>query len=104
MANITVKRANVLLTIPDYQKDEYLAKGFDVLGANGKVIEKTIPNDVNSLKKAYHELTEKVKKLEEENKRLKAKLAVKPEKVDEEPEEEEQTPEPEEPRRRRRRQ
>ena len=29
--DITVRRANVLLTIPEDQKSEYLAKGFDVI-------------------------------------------------------------------------
>lgn len=99
MANIIVKRANVILDVPDYQKSEYLAKGFDIIGADGKVIERTVPNDVNTLKKAYHELTEKVKALEEENKKLRSKLSAKAE----EPEELDEIPE-EEPRRRRRKQ
>ncbi len=75
MATIQVRRANVILEVPDEQKDEYLAKGFDVIGPNGKVIEKSIPNDPNSLKKAYTELSDKVKALEEENRQLKEQLA-----------------------------
>ena len=35
---IIVKRANVLLDVPAEQKDEYLAKGFDVIDKNGKVL------------------------------------------------------------------
>lgn len=90
MANITVRRANVVLDVPEVQKNEYLAKGFDVIGADGKILERTVPNDVNSLKKAYHELTEKVKELEAENKKLKEQIASKGKKVEKvaEPEDE----------------
>ena len=82
MATITVRQANVVLDVPEEQKSEYLAKGFDVIGADGKVIEKTTPNDINSLKKAYKELTEKAKKLELENAKLKKQLASKSQKVE----------------------
>lgn len=77
MANIIVRRANVVLDIPEIQKAEYLAKGFDVIGPNGKIIERTTPNDINSLKKAFNELTEKVKELEKENAKLREQLASK---------------------------
>lgn len=113
MAIIQVRRANVILDIPDVQKGEYLAKGFDVIDANGRIVERTVPNDINALKKAYSEVLEKVKVLEEENKKLKNELAAKPAK-DETPEEKEEgfegeeipeeIPEPEAPRKRRRRQ
>lgn len=82
MANITVRRANVVLDIPEFQKAEYLAKGFDVIGPNGKILERTTPNDVNSLKKAFNELTEKVKELEKENAKLREQLASKKKKVE----------------------
>lgn len=113
MAIIQVRRANVILDIPDVQKDEYLAKGFDVIDAQGRVVERTVPNDINALKKAYAELAEEVKKLKEENKQLKEKLAAKPEKVEKPKTVEvdfqddtspEDSPEPEEPRRRRKKQ
>lgn len=78
MATIQVRRANVILEVPDYQKNEYLAKGFDVIGPNGKILERTIPNDINSLKKAYTELSDRVKALEEENRQLKEQLTSKP--------------------------
>ncbi|MBP3280147.1 MAG: hypothetical protein J6M44_14450 [Butyrivibrio sp.] len=96
MANIKVKRANVILTVPDYQQAEYLAKGFDVIGANGKVLIRTTPNDINGLKKAYTELTARVAELEAENKQLKEQLASKGkkvEKVKDEPEENADAPE-----------
>lgn len=92
MGIIQVRRANVILDVPDYQQAEYLAKGFDVIGADGKVLIKTTPNDINSLKRAYGELTARVKELEEENKALKEKAASKTPapKVVEEPVEEEE--------------
>ena len=93
MEIIQVRRANVILDVPEDQKDEYLAKGFDVLGPDGRVVIKSVPNDMNSLKKAVADLTEENKKLKEENDKLKeqltSKLAKKVEKVeDEDPEEE----------------
>lgn len=88
MADIKVRRANVVLTIPDYQQNEYLAKGFDVIDSNGRVIVKTTPNDINSLKKAYKELCEKVDALEKENKALKKALKSS-ETIEEEPEDDE---------------
>ncbi len=96
MANIKVRRANLVLTVPDYQQNEYLAKGFDVIGADGKVLIKTTPNDTNSLKKAYTELTARVAELEAENKKLREQLASKGkkvEKVKDEPEEDADSPE-----------
>lgn len=67
---ITVRRANVLLDVPEEQKYEYLAKGFDVVASDGTVIEHTVPSDVNVLKKAYTDHISEIAK-------LKAKLAEK---------------------------
>lgn len=95
MDNILVRQANVVLDIPEEQRDEYLAKGFDVIGADGKVLIRATPNDTNSLKKAYTELTARVAKLEAENKQLKEQLASKGkkvEKVKDEPEEDADDP------------
>lgn len=64
---ITVRRGNVLLDVPAEQQSEYLAKGYDVLGPDGKVLIKTIPNDINSLKKGYSDL-------QKENAELKKKI------------------------------
>lgn len=99
MATIKVRKANVVLTVPDYQQNEYLAKGFDVIGANGKVVVRTTPNDINSLKKAYSELLSEVEELRKENSKLKEQLGSKSKKVEnevEEPEVEEPVEEPQE--------
>lgn len=82
MGNILVRQANVVLDIPEEQREEYLAKGFDVIGADGKPIIKATPNDFNSLKKSYAELSEKVAKLEAENKSLKEQLNSQGKKVE----------------------
>lgn len=73
--NICVQRANVLLTVPEEQKDEYLAKGFDVIDEKtGKVLEATIPSDAGALKVKVEQLQKKVKELEEENSSLKVQI------------------------------
>lgn len=75
MANITVRRANVLLTVPDYQKGEYLAKGFDVVDNKGKVLEEaTMTNDVGTLQKKLGQAHERIKQLEAEVARLNKEL------------------------------
>lgn len=72
---ITVRRANVLLDVSEDQKDEYLAKGFDVIDKDGNVVtEATVTNDVSTLHKKLAEAQEKIKILEEENKRLNEEL------------------------------
>lgn len=61
---IKVKRANVILRVSKEQAKEYLAKGFDILDSKGNVVEASVPNDVNTLKKAYIEHIAKIKALE----------------------------------------
>ena len=60
---IKVKRANVVLDVPEYQKQEYLAQGYDVIGDDGKIVERTIPIDPNALRKAYLEQTKLIEEL-----------------------------------------
>ena len=76
MSNIiTVRRANVLLDVPEEQKEEYLSKGFDVIDKDGKVIaEATMTNDVNTLHKKLGEALQRIKSLEDENARLNQEL------------------------------
>ena len=70
MSEIKVRRGNVVLRVSAEQKAEYLAKGFDVI-EDGKVVEASVPNDVNILKRAYKEHLEKIESLEAEIKSLK---------------------------------
>lgn len=67
MSEIKVRRANVILRVSEEQKAEYLAKGFDVIGENGTVIEFTVPSDMNVLKKAY---SDHIKEIEELKKQI----------------------------------
>ena len=70
---VRVQRANVVLQVPEEQIKEYLAKGFDVLGNDGQVVQASVPNDVNLLKQKYVEFSNRIKALEDEVASLKAK-------------------------------
>ena len=78
MADITVRKANVVLDIPEEQKDEYLSKGYDVISARGVVIEAATPQDVPTLQAKLAELSAENKKL----KAMIAELQAKPKKVE----------------------
>lgn len=66
---VTVRRGNVILNVSDEQKQEYINKGYDVISDNGlTVLERTVPSDINVLKKAYVDNAKEIKE-------LKAKLA-----------------------------
>ena len=83
MEIIQVRRANVILDVPEDQQAEYLAKGFDVIGADGKVVTKATPNDPNALKKAYSDLLKENQELKAENDKLKKQLTSEPVKAEE---------------------
>lgn len=75
METIKVRRANVILTVPDFQKKEYLAKGFDVIAKDGKILEEaTMTNDISTLQKKLKEAQDKIKHLEAEIVRLNQEL------------------------------
>lgn len=71
---IKVRRANVTLHVPEEQRKEYLAKGFDVVDENNNVLEHTVPTDSNTLKVAYSNHIKEIDKLKSEIKKLKADL------------------------------
>lgn len=71
---IKVRRANVILQVPEEQRKEYLAKGFDVVDENNNVVEYTVPSDLNTLKTAYSNHIKEIEKLQAENKKLKSDL------------------------------
>lgn len=66
MSEIKVRRANVILRVSEEQKAEYLAKGFDVIGENGAVVESTVPSDINVLKKAYADHLKEIEELKKQ--------------------------------------
>ena len=67
--DITVRKANVVLNVPEEQRSEYLAKGYDIIGANGGVVESATPQDVPTLQAKLQEALD-------ENARLKAQIAT----------------------------
>lgn len=71
---VEVKRGNVYLTIASEDIDRYIAKGFDVLDADGNVIKKSIPNDLKVLQKMYEDQLEEIAKLKAEIETLKAQI------------------------------
>jgi len=75
---VNVQRANKFLRVPADAVDRYIAKGYDVVDDNDRVIVKSIPNDVNTLKAEYSRQLELIKKLEAENTELKKQLVSKP--------------------------
>lgn len=68
MELIKVRKANTILSVTVDEKASYLAKGYDVLGENGKVVEESIPYDTATLQAKYLEL-------KQENGKLKAEIA-----------------------------
>lgn len=63
MNTITVRRANVELTINEDQKSYYLSKGYAVINENGDVVEEPTINDVATLQRRLVELTKENEEL-----------------------------------------
>lgn len=71
---IMVRRANVVLEIPETSKDDYMKNGYSVIDPKtGAVVEESMSTDVKALQC-------EVARLKKENEELKAKLAAKSEK------------------------
>lgn len=69
MSDITVRRGNVELTVPEDAKEKYINLGYSVIDPEtGVIIEEAPSNDVGFLQN-------KVAKLLEENEALKAEIA-----------------------------
>lgn len=62
---LKVRHGNKILRINDLQKDEYLAKGYDVIDDDGNAVEVSVPNDINVLKTAYMQHTARINELED---------------------------------------
>lgn len=71
---IKLRKANVIIRASENELNKYLARGFDVISEDGEVIKRSAPNDTNSLKKAYTEHIEEIKKLTAEIESLKAEI------------------------------
>ncbi len=69
---IRVRRANMTLRVPVDMKDSYLAQGYDVIGANGKILEH---NTKTVTPAEYKAALDKIARLEEELAKMKARRA-----------------------------
>lgn len=82
---VEVRRGGSYLTIPTDAVDRYLAKGYDVVDADGNVLKESVPHDVNALRAAYEQHVAKIKELEKTVLGLKHQLQNAANKTDEEP-------------------
>lgn len=69
-----VQRLNVILDVDNKDVDHYLAIGYNLVDAQGKIIKETMPSDVPTLQGLYREHKAKIEALEAEVKALKLKL------------------------------
>jgi hypothetical protein len=88
MQTVEVRSGNKYLTIPVDEVDRYVAKGYDVVDASGKVVVKSIPSDINVLKAEYSKALDEIKALKSKVVELQSELAeLKAPKAAPEPEE-----------------
>lgn len=66
-----VKKANTILTVDDSLVADYVARGYDICTAGGKILKKSLPTDVNELQTYFFKYEELLK----ENERLKKEIA-----------------------------
>lgn len=71
---VDVQRGNVFLTIDEEDIEKYMAKGFSVVDAQGRVIRQSIPTSLSELQKAYSEHVNIIKEKDAEIAALKSAL------------------------------
>lgn len=71
---VNVRRANVLLTIPEDDLNKYMSQGYSLVDGRGNIIKESIPNDLVQLQKAYTEHTEIIKQKDSEIADLRAQI------------------------------
>lgn len=59
-----IRKANIVLTIPDNEVKNYLNLGYSVIDESGTVIEEAIPTDLYTLQKAYKDSKVQIANLE----------------------------------------
>lgn len=85
---VMIRRKNVFLDVAPEAVDGYLAKGYDLVDANGNVIKQHVPTDFNDLKVEYDKQVAEIKELKAKIKTLEAELIKLKESVPAESEEE----------------
>ena len=73
---VTVKRANVVLTVENDEVDKYYEKGFSVIDELGNVIKASVPTEVGALQKALQDKDVEIASLKAEIERLKSENTV----------------------------
>lgn len=73
---VEVRRGNVFLKITKSEIERYIAKGFDLVDANGNVLKASVPTNIGTLQKAYTDHLEEIKKLKAEIESLKAQISA----------------------------
>lgn len=71
---VKVKRANVVLDVPEVDVQHYIDKGYNVVDDRGHILKEAIPRDIATLQKAFHDKSAKIKALEAEIESLKQQL------------------------------
>lgn len=74
---VKVRKANVVLHIKETEVKRYLDLGYDVIDDGGDIVQKSIPNDIVTLKNAYLQHTAEIEKLNAEVQRLNNLLKAK---------------------------
>ncbi len=70
MAKIKIEKDNVILSIDEEDLAQYEARGYNKVGATGKVVSKNLQKEVDKLAKANEELKKKVAETEKQNEEL----------------------------------
>ena len=73
---VYVKRSNVVLKVAREDADRYIAKGYDLIDAEGKVLKASVPTDVGALQKALSDKDKEIQKLKTEIASLKSELSA----------------------------
>lgn len=73
---VTVKRANVVLTVEADEVEKYFEKGYSVIDENGNVIKASAPTEVGALQKALQDKDVEIAKLKKELEKAKSQNKV----------------------------
>lgn len=68
---LLAEKGNKVKEINESQIESCVQQGYRIVNERGQVIQETVPTDLNSLKLAYKNNTETIKKLKAENQLLK---------------------------------
>ena len=78
---IYAERGNRVKTISESDIQKYVEQGYTITNGQGTVLQETVPTDVPTLRLAYKQHIDEIKRLKDEITELKAQKAVKPAKV-----------------------